>query len=161
MNILDNINENINPCDDFYNYATGNWIKNNPQPDEYPTWNVFTKIEEDNIDRIRDIITSSKTDSSVINHKINDCYNIIMNYDKRNKDGKKPLISYINEHVNNLKTNMDVILESARNNIEMFFDTGLQPDSKGSGKYEVAIYQGGLGLGNKDYYVKDTEENKK
>lgn len=120
MNILDNINENINPCDDFYNYATGNWIKNNPQPDEYPTWNVFTKIEEDNIERIRDIITSSKTDSSVINHKINDCYNIIMNYDKRNKDGKKPLISYIDEHVNNLKTNMDVILESARNNIEMF-----------------------------------------
>ena len=161
MNILDNINENINPCDDFYNYATGNWIKNNPQPDEYPTWNVFTKIEEDNIDRIRDIITSSKTDSSVINHKINDCYNIIMNYDKRNKDGKKPLISYINEHVNNLKTNMDVILESARNNIEMFFDTGLQPDSKGSGKYEVAIYQDGLGLGNKDYYLKDTAENKK
>ena len=161
MNILDNINENINPCDDFYNYATGNWIKNNPQPDEYPTWNVFTKIEEDNIDRIRDIITSSKTDSSVINHKINDCYNIIMNYDKRNKDGKKPLISYINKHVNNLKTNMDVILESARNNIEMFFDTGLQPDSKGSGKYEVAIYQDGLGLGNKDYYLKDTAENKK
>lgn len=47
-----------------------------------------------------------------------------MNYDKRNKDGKKPLISYINEHVNNLKTNMDVILESARNNIEMFLIQG-------------------------------------
>ena len=56
MTIFDNIQDNINPGDDFYKFATGKWLANNPQPDEYPRWCNFTKLDDDNIKRINDII---------------------------------------------------------------------------------------------------------
>ena len=56
MTIFDNIQDNINPGDDFYKFATGKWLANNPQPAEYTRWCNFTKLDDDNIKRINDII---------------------------------------------------------------------------------------------------------
>ena len=163
--ILENIDNSVRPGDDFYKYATGKWLENNPQPAEYPTWNVFTKLDDENIKRVSDIITNG-SDDSVISRKIHEYYNIIMDYDKRNKEGIDPALQFIIRHVycpeNAVNiTNQTYINDTAKYNIELFFNTGLTPDSKGSGKYEVCIYQSGLGLGNRDYYMNNTPENKK
>ena len=167
-NIFDNVDTSYKPGEDFYLFATGNWLVNNPQPKEYPTWDVFTQLDSDNTHRVFDIITK-KIDDSIISKKIHDFYEIIMDWDRRNKEGIMSAISFISKHAyypngnENIisVTNSDYIIDSAKNNIELFFSTYLSPDSKGSGKYEVNIYQGGLGLGNRDYYMADSEENRK
>lgn len=163
--ILENIDSSVKPGDDFYKYATGKWLENNPQPAEYPTWNVFTKLDDENIKRVSDIIQNG-SDDSVISKKIHEYYNIIMNYERRNKEGIGPAYQYIIRHAlypekTSTITNQTYIYDTAKYNIELFFNTGLTPDSKGSGKYEVCIYQSGLGLGNRDYYTNNTPENKK
>lgn len=162
--IFENIDSSINPGDDFYKYATGKWLENNPQPAEYPVWNVFTKLDDDNIKKVSDIITQG-SDDSVISKKIHEYYNIIMNYDRRNNESIAPALQFISEHVYfsncNNATNRDYIIDTAKYNIELFFNTGLTQDSKGSGKYEVCIYQSGLGLGNRDYYMSETPENER
>jgi putative endopeptidase len=76
MTIFDNIQDNINPGDDFYKFATGKWLANNPQPDEYPRWCNFTKLDDDNIKRINDIILNP--DDSVLSKKLNTLYNILL-----------------------------------------------------------------------------------
>lgn len=160
--IYDNIDINVNPGENFYKYATGKWIDNNPQPEEYPSWNTFIKLADINIKRINDIITSSENNTK-LSKLIHDYYNIIMNYDKRNEDGVLPVQKFIinNIYRNNCETNNDIIDNALKNKFDLFFSTYLCPDSKGSGKYEVYISQGGLGLGNKDYYLNDTEDNKR
>ena len=67
--ILENIDNSVRPGDDFYKYATGKWLENNPQPAEYPTWNVFTKLDDENIKRVSDIIQNG-SDDSVISKKM-------------------------------------------------------------------------------------------
>lgn len=156
--IFDNMDLNVNPGNDFYKYATNNWVNNNPQPEWYPVWNTFVKLCDINNDRIKDIITNVD-ETSIISKKINMLYNIIMNWDKRNHDGITPLLYYKDIIYKSLKTNKDIIWDSAKMNMEIFFSTTLGADSKGSGKYEVYIYESGLNLMNKDYYLEDTEDN--
>ena len=107
-NIFDNVDTSYKPGEDFYLFATGNWLVNNPQSKEYPTWDVFTQLDSDNTHRVFDIITK-KIDDSIISKKIHDFYEIIMDWDRRNKEGIMPAISFISKHAYYPNGNKNII----------------------------------------------------
>lgn len=154
--IFSNIDQDVNPRDNFYKYATGKWLKNNPQPEGYPVWNVFTKLRNDNLEIIRKIITEADMNNPM-SVKINNYYNLIMDMKTRNSLGVTPVMPLINE-VMNIENREDLIAHSNNNNIELFFNTHIASDET---TYEIEITQSGLGLFNKDYYLVASPENTK
>lgn len=157
--MLDYIDNSIKPGDDFFKYATGKWLDKNPQPKEYPVWQTFTKLSDDNIHRIYDIIINP--DDSVLSKKINNYYKLLINAEQRNKLGNKPVLDYINNHIKPLKNNKEVYEFMAKMHMPMLFSIFISIDDKHNDTYILRSWQGGLSLGNKDYYISKTPDNKK
>jgi len=149
----------VNPGDDFYKYATGHWVDYNKPKPEYPSWGVFNVLTEKNIKRIEKIIKNP--DDSIMGRKINDFYNICLNWDKRNADGYAPLIEYLNKNVYSLNNREDIFNWCAENHSLPFFHMYIGIDQENADMNEVCISQAGLSLGNKDYYLLTDKENKK
>lgn len=153
------IDESVNPGDDFFKYATGHWIDYNPQPAEYPRWGTFTALAEDNLKKVNKIIT--KPGKSELSKKINEYYKLNMDYTRRNADGVKPLLSYLHKNLYSLFTKEEIIQYCANTHKNIFFSLHIDSDLKNSDMNVVYVHQGGLTLGNKDYYLVKTKENKK
>lgn len=153
------IDTTVNPGDDFFKYATGHWIDYHPQLLEYPDWCVWTDLEEENIKRINAII--KKPGNSEIGQKIKAYYNIFSNWDKRNADGLIPLKQYLYKNVYSLFTREELIEFCAKEHFSLFFAIYNDIDNKNSNMHALHISQDGMGLGNKDYYIKKTDANKK
>lgn len=159
MSIFDNITEECNPGKDFYKFATGKWIDFNPQPDEYPCWCNFTKLDDVNINKINDIILNP--DDSILSQKMNKLYNIVMNYNRRNAEGLEPLKKYINEKIYPIATYEEFYKFIATEHCPLLFSLFIDIDSKDSNMHILSLWQGGLSLGNKEYYIsKDPEKVK-
>ena len=159
MTIFDNIQDNINPGDDFYKFATGKWLANNPQPAEYTRWCNFTKLDDDNIKRINDIILNP--DDSVLSKKLNTLYNIFMNFDRRNSEGLKPVKEYLEKNVYPIATYEEFFTFIAKEHINLLFAIFIDSDMMNSKEHIVTLWQSGLGLYNKEYYISKDPENRK
>ena len=74
-----NMDTTVKPGDDFYRYANGNWLKNNPIPAEYSRYGAFEVLEEENYDQLKTILADASADKNAaqgsINQKIRDFYN--------------------------------------------------------------------------------------
>ena len=96
---LNNLDTNAKPGDNFCQYATGHWIDNNPQPDAYPRWGSFTKLGDDNVNQINELLQAIASDSThefgSIGQKIADLYNMQMDTVKREAAGIDPLKPYL------------------------------------------------------------------
>lgn len=60
LELLGYLDPKIDPCEDFYNYACGGWIKKNPLPEKKFTWNQFTKLEDESTQFMREILQSKE-----------------------------------------------------------------------------------------------------
>lgn len=158
IDIYENIDESVDYTENFHKYATGKWIENNPQSEEYPSWDVFTKLSDINNERINKIIKTPG--DNIISQKIYTYYNVITDYDRREVEALNPIKSYINkiDEFDNIHDLMKYMLSL---NIELLFSTSITLDSKGSNKYEIGVSENGLGLGNKDYYLVENDDNEK
>ena len=159
MEIFNNICKEVNPGDDFYRFATGKWLENNPQPAEYPRWCNFTKLYDENIARIRNII--QHPDDNLLSWKLNMLYNIFMDFDRRNKEGLEPLKRYLEKYVYPISTYEELYELLAKKHIGLLFSVFIDTDMKNSKEHIVTLWQGGMGLGNKDYYISKDPENRK
>lgn len=149
----------INPGDDFFKYATGHWIDYNPQLPEYPRWGTFTAINEDNLKKINKII--QKPGNSEIGRKINSYYRIFSNWDKRNEDGVKPLLNYLEKNVYSINSREDLINFLTKKHMRLFFGLYNREDDKNSSMNALWCWQSGLSLGNKEYYLSKDQDKKK
>ncbi|KTD53339.1 metallopeptidase PepO, peptidase, M13 family [Legionella santicrucis] len=155
------LNTNISPGQDFYSYANGNWQKNNPIPPDYSSWGSFNIISEKVQNIIHQMLINAAKDtkakSGSIEQKVGDFYYSGMDEESINQLGIKPLQPEF-DRINNLKNLTDLQNEIAHLHqigVDVFFDFGSMQDFKNSSEMIGALVQGGLGLPDRDYYLKD------
>ncbi len=162
-----NMDKNVLPGNDFFEYANGGWIKNNPVPPQYSQYGSFTVLYENNQKELKsliDEIAKSKDAPEGSNkQKIRDFFNSGMDTVEVEKLGVKPIEAEMTA-IQNLKS-----LKGVQKEIAFMHTTGVHPlfyfyagaDEKDS-KMDIAnLHQGGLGLPDVAYYTKNDPASKK
>lgn len=161
-----NMDTTVMPGTDFYRYATGGWSDANPIPDEYGRYGSFEKLYENNQDQIKDLIEElGKTshENGTVPQKIGDLYKQGMDSIRLNTDGALPIKDQL--AAINAATSVDDIIRLTGEirffAAAPFLNMYVGADDKNSSMNIAHIYQGGLGLGERDYYLLNDEKNKK
>ena len=161
-----NMDTTVKAGDDFYKYANGTWMKNNPIPAEYSRYGAFELLEEENYIQLKTIFAEASADKNAsegtVNQKIRDFYNSGMDTAKIDQNGISPLKSEL-EQIAAFSTAADVqkmiIMQHASGNYPLFYLFS-SPDEKNSDQVIAMTYQGGLGLPDRDYYLSDDARSK-
>lgn len=142
----------------FYQYATGGWQKANPIPDEYARYGSFDKLREENQVQIQSLIEElGKQENPVGSNaqKVGDLYRMAIDSVKLNSDGATPLRPQL-EMIAAAKDKKDIIrlmAQISRYASSPFFGFSVGPDDKNSSMNIAHIYQSGIGMGDRDYYL--------
>ncbi|MBR4566543.1 MAG: M13 family metallopeptidase [Prevotella sp.] len=157
---LSNFDKTVKAGDDFYQYACGGWMKNNPLPPAYPRYGSFDVLAEENNKRVNGILDEllkGSYEKGSVEQKLSDLYKLAMDSVKREQDGVKPLMPII-ERMENAKTVEELFsiqMELAPIGDVEFWSVYLGADDKNAKENIVTVYQGGLMLGQKDYYLEN------
>ena len=153
-----NFDRNVRPQDDFYEFATGGWQKNHPLPAAYSRFGSFDQLQEDNNKRINTILgelQKKKYKKGTIEQKLSDFYKQALDVASRNKAGispVKPLLDEI-EKAENVATLRQLQLKYAVQGYGQQFASFFDADQKNVTMNILNLYQSGLTLGQKDYYL--------
>ncbi len=159
---LENFDTTVTPGTDFYQYATGGWQKNNPLPAAYSRFGSFDKLAEDNNVRIRGIVeelAAQENPAGSIAQKIGTLYNVVMDSVKLNNDGYEPIKADL-EDINNFtdrKSLYKKLAQLSQIGVRTYFGLGVSADDKDSQVNAVQMSQGGLSMGQRDYYLENDE----
>ncbi|MBQ7467367.1 MAG: M13 family metallopeptidase [Bacteroidales bacterium] len=159
---MSSLDTTVSPKVDFYQYSTGGWQKNNPLRPEFSRYGSFDALREqaqENLNALFQEMTTLKAKPGTVEQKISDLYKMAMDSTTRNQLGAEPIKPYIAEieavetkdQLATLLGKMNLYGESA------FFGGGAEADLANSDMQVLYIGQGGLGMGDRDYYLK--EEN--
>ena len=161
-----NLDKTCRPCDDFFQFAMGGWMKNNPIPPEYSTWGSFTVLADKNQQNLRQILEASeKADAPVGSNerKIGDYYASCMDTSAIQAAGTTPIDPLL-QRISQMKNTADLQATAARLQQQAFnvlFRFFSNQDAKDSTKVIAWAFQGGLGLPERDYYLRTDEKSKK
>ena len=155
---MTNCDTSVRPGDDFYEYACGGWMKKNPLPAAYSRFGSFDQLQLDNDKRINGILSellNNSYENGTIEQKLSDLYKLAMDSVRRNQEGVEPVMPLI-KRLEAAKTNkqlLDIQLELAPYGEQEFFYAGFGADEKNATQNILNVYQGGLSLGQKEYYL--------
>ena len=156
--VLDDLDRTARPGDDFYQFACGGWMKNNPLPAAYSRFGSFDRLAQDNNERInsilKELLTNQYTKGSV-EQKLSDFYKLAMDSVRRNRDGVKPILPLIKE-IEKSKTIYalrQLQLKYADFGFGVPFSAWFGADEKNAKMNILNINQSGLTLGQKEYYL--------
>ena len=149
----ENMDVNVNPGKDFYDFATKGWRKNNPIPDDYTRYGSFDMLIEENNKRVREIVEND-------NGKIGLLYKIAMDEKKLNSEKTNPVKPYLDE-VDAIKSKKDLpkYLGEMHRFSSAFWGDGVALDEMDSTHYLYNIGQSGIGL-SRDYYFDNDDKSK-
>ena len=162
-----NLDVNTSPGTDFYQYACGGWMKANPLPAEYARFGTFDQLRENAREQLKDLILNlaSHPDAKIKGtnaQKVSDLYTMAMDSTRLNKEGAaplRPILDYIEKadtkDLARLLTDEYLLFDNP------FFGSGVGTDSKDSNSNVMHVGEGGLGLGDRDYYLETNETNEK
>ena len=159
---LENMNDSVAPGTDFYQYACGGWIKNNPLKPEYGRFGSFDVVAENNREQLRTLIeelSTQENEPGSVAQKIGDLYNMMMDSVRMNDEGLTPVMSDY-AAIESLDDRDALIRQFIQNDLDgqgFLFGWGIGADIENSTMNIVSLGQGGLTLGNRDYYVNDDE----
>ncbi len=159
-------NPTIHPGDDFYEYAVGGWCARTPLPPEYSRWGSFEELQEKNLEQIRTILEHPEffagTELAPLATKVSALYRLGMDEERIAQEGLAPLRAEL-DRIEKLTTLTDVVVAVARMHRSMaspLFGFTATPDAKNSSWMIAGLYQGGLGLPDRDYYLESDERFK-
>ena len=161
-----NLDRTCKPCDDFYQFAMGGWMKANPIPPEYPVWGSFSQLADRNQKNLREILEaaeSAKAARGTNEQKIGDFYASCMDTTAIDAAGSKPIEPELTQ-IAAIQTLADLEQETARlhqQGVGVLFRFNSTQDAKDSSQVIGAAFQGGLGLPEREYYLKQDEKSQK
>lgn len=153
------IDSTVKPGDDFFEYANGGWIKRNPIPADQSSWGIGNLVIEENLKRLKEISEKSAASNAAKgsnDQKIGDFWAMAMDSVKIETDGLKPIQPLLDKlnAVTDTKSLMDIIASFKQLGSSTLFDEYVAQDAKQSDVMAYTLWQGGLGLGQRDYYFK-------
>ncbi|HEY6253695.1 MAG TPA: M13 family metallopeptidase [Candidatus Angelobacter sp.] len=157
-----NIDKSVDPCTDFYQFACGNWLKNNPMPPDYPDWVSFSEVYEHNLSILRRILEKASANDpkrSPVMQKIGDFYASCMDDSTANRLGVQPLQPELKRiaALKNKQDMMELVAREALIGPDPIFNFTSAPDLHNADMTDAVIDQSGLTLPDRDYYLKDDE----
>ena len=162
-----NIDPSVKPCEDFFHYASGNWLKNNPIPAAESRWGSFNELADRNNATLRTILSDAaknapKAAKGSNAQKVGDFYASAMDSAAIEAAGLK----YLQPHLSRIAAIKDLgemqrfLADPRAQAGSVWFNSGVGQDEKISTQYAVQFYQGGLSLPDRDYYLKDDARSK-
>ena len=154
------LDTSVDPCVDFYQFACGTWIKNNPIPPDQARWGRFDQLAERNRDVLHEILEAAANPNvsrDAVTKQIGDYYAACMDIKTIDAKGLEPLKAVL-ERIRGLKDKQELAAEVARLHrlgIRALFDFSSGQDFKDSTAVIAQLDQGGLGLPDRDYYLRD------
>ena len=154
----ENLDKSVRPADDFFTFATGGWQKRNPLPAAFSRFGSFDQLQENNNKRINTILSDllkKRGKKGTVEKKLGDFYRLAMDSVRRNKEGVSPVRPLLDE-MEEAKTLSDlraIQLKYVVFGYGVSFDYGFDADEKNAKMNILNISQGGLTLGQKEYYL--------
>ncbi|MBJ7429486.1 MAG: M13 family peptidase, partial [Bacteroidia bacterium] len=164
--VASNVDASIRPQDDFFEFANGLWIKNNPIPAEESGWGIGNLVYKENYERLRKInedAAKEKAEKGSVSQKIGSFWRTAMDtlaIEKAGIGAIKPLLDSINA----IKTNTDLVNVMAllsKSGINQFIGSYVGQDDKNSSLVLLKFWQAGLNLPEREYYLNADKENEK
>src|SRR6266478_1494519 len=161
-----NLDKTCKPCDDFFRFAMGGWMKSNPIPPEYSTWGSFSVLADKNQQALRNILDAAEKSGAPAGsneRKVADFYASCMDTTAIDATGAKAIGSEL-QRIAELKNARELPALAARlqqQGVGVLFRFTSNQDAKDSTQIIAFALQGGLGLPERDYYLRDDEKSKK
>ena len=162
---LDNMDLTGLPGEDFYMYCNGGWKKNNPLPAQESRWGVFDKLGDTSLEQVHAIVEevmATESEPGSIAQKITTMYKLGMDSVKLNAEGAAPIKEQLAqiEAIKDGKELAGMIASMHREGIFPYFYTFVDSDEKNSSMNVFTLYQAGIGMGDRDYYLLQDEDTK-
>ena len=161
-----NFDEAIDLKEDFYQWATGGWQKNNPLKPEFSRYGSFDVLRENNEIRINELfneMTKTEAEFGSVEQKISDLYKMGLDEERLNREGAEPIRAALAEIL--ATTDREALIASIpalhTDGIGVFFTAYPAADLADSNMTIFYLEQGGLGMGNRDYYIDESNSDKK
>jgi endothelin-converting enzyme/putative endopeptidase len=161
-----NMDMTANPCVDFYQYACGTWMAKNPIPADQSSWGTFNVLADRDRAVLRGILDKASVNDpkrSAVEQQIGDYYASCMDEPAIDKLGAKPLEPEL-KRLDAIKSKdgiLDALAPLHLQGVGVFFNFSSEPDAKNSAQMIAGADQGGLGLPDRDYYLKDDPKSVK
>lgn len=163
-----NMDMSVKPGDDFYQYASGAWVKKNPVPAKETRWGTFNELREFNAQAVKGLVEEAAADKNAkpgsVTKRVGDFYAAAMDSITIEKLGYTPIKAELEKvkKLNSLQGILDHTAYMRTNGIGgSFYGFGVGQDRKNVNKYMVNISQGGTTLGDRDYYLNDDSRSVK
>jgi putative endopeptidase len=159
---IDHMDRSVEPGKDFYRFAAGNWVKNNPVPPDKSRWASFSELAERNWFLIHEILEAAKTNTALPPHsparEVGDFFASAMDTNRIEQLGFQPIAGDLKriDQVASTKELFALLANFHERGIGGIFGGGYGPDAKNSSIYAFHLHQGGLSLPDRDYYLRES-----